>query len=447
MKTIRLIAVIIILFIPSGFAPLEFKTYRVILDPGHGGLSLKPRSLHGDRYDLLSGEYLDLYRSGAEYRELEERIIVYNIARKAEKILQQCAPGGDFSRFLKTLDRYSSKTPTRIQLVTALSRGESITEEKAEAMEDPNAAYRMFDYPSRKGAMKKGRISRINAKRPHLVLSLHCARAAPREYKGMNPVLAAPHSLLKKGLGYLRGEIKSKDFFYNSGYKDWFCESTRRSEFEWFLSDTSLYFTGYPLYRDHTIKLEEFRGYRHNMISWNYRDPPGWVSFARNHFPGTRYSRNYFDFRPSGEFWKREQSPYEEYRRHNGPEGFGGDNAYASYEIIRYILYSLHLSGRDNKKQVPGKGYVNIWIMPVHVNAINPFIELGYFVRKRDRYLLTKRQDDIAEGIAVAIYSLFTGLDVNGSDDFKYKPRGKRIDLEKYTVSGNKTYFDLVDSK
>ncbi len=446
MKRITSFFVILLLFFsPVSFSESEFTTYRVVLDPGHGGLPLKPKSVHGDRYDSLSRDYLDLFRFGAKYRDLEERVIVYEIAKKAEQILLNCAPGGDFSRFAAILEKYTSTMPVRIQIITVMSREESLKEGDAENMKDPNANYRMFDFPSRAGFMKKGRISKINEQKPHLVLSLHCARAAPREYRGMNPVLAAPHSLLHDGLKYLRGEIKSRGFFYNSGYNDWFCESTSRSEFEWFLSDTSLYFTGYPLNRDHAIKLDNFRGYRYNMVSWKYRDFPGWIYLARNHYHGTRYSRNYFDFQPSGRFWKREMSKYEEYRRNGGYEGFGGDNAYASYEIIRYILYSLHLTGNDHKSQVPGKGYVNIWIMPMHLNAINPFIELGYFLRKRDRFLLTKRQEKIAEGIAVGIYSLLAGLEIKKSEKFKYTPRGKRIDLEKYTISGDKSYFDLVN--
>ena len=77
------------------------------------------------------------------------------------------------------------------------------------------------------------------------------------------------------------------------------------------------------------------------------------------------------------------------------------------------------------------------------MNAISAYIELGYLDRKWDRDVLLHRQDEIAEGIAVGIYSLFAGLgEVKG--DFKYKAAGARLDLDKYKMTDDRTYFDIV---
>ena len=81
--------------------------------------------------------------------------------------------------------------------------------------------------------------------------------------------------------------------------------------------------------------------------------------------------------------------------------------------------------------------------MPLHVNAISAFIELGYLNRSRDRFILTKKQDEIAEGIAIGIFSLLSGLDLKDKK-YKYTPRGKGIDFYKYRISGDETYFDAV---
>jgi len=43
----------------------------------------------------------------------------------------------------------------------------------------------------------------------------------------------------------------------------------------------------------------------------------------------------------------------------------------------------------------------------------------------------------------VGIYSLLVGMELPSSN-FRYRPRGKRIDLDKYNVSDMNTYFDLV---
>jgi hypothetical protein len=77
------------------------------------------------------------------------------------------------------------------------------------------------------------------------------------------------------------------------------------------------------------------------------------------------------------------------------------------------------------------------------INAISAYIELGYLDRKFDRTILTQKQEEIAKGIAVGIYSLLTGFE-EISIKSKFRPSGKAIDFEKYRVSDEKTYFDIV---
>ena len=57
--------------------------------------------------------------------------------------------------------------------------------------------------------------------------------------------------------------------------------------------------------------------------------------------------------------------------------------------------------------------------------------------------MLINRQDEIAEGVAVGIYSLLAGVgEVKG--DFRYKPAGEKIDLQKYNMPDGRSYFDIV---
>ncbi len=437
------LALVALLLAPSATNREEFPTFRVVIDPGHGGVGKHPMSAHGDRYDTLKGRYLDFFKEGASRKDLKERVIVYSIARKAEKLLKHLAPGANHEKFYRLLEKYADGEIPKITIITAMSRGKSITEEEADGMEDPNASFRLFDYPDPQGIIRHGRISRINALKPHLVVSLHCARSAPRDFEGMNPVVTPPHDILSAGLDYLKGGREEKKFLRNSPYREWFIEETTRSDFDWFLNDVSLYFTGYPLTKDLELDRAGFRGYRFNMVDWSYSCPPGWENAARHHIARTRYAPTLRDFVPEGTFWERERSQYERYRRDGGEEGFGGDNAYASYEIIRYICHSLYLHGDDHRSQKPGKSYISVWIMPLHVNAINAFIELGYLNRSRDRLLLTKKQDEIAEGIAVGIFSLLTGLELKDKN-YKFAPRGKAIDFKKYRMPEGTSYFDDV---
>jgi hypothetical protein len=437
------LAVIFFLLMPTMTNIQEFPTFRVVIDPGHGGVGRNLMSVHGDRYDTVNRRYLDHFKEGASRGGLQEREIVYSIAKKTEKLLKLLAPGGNNEKFYRLLEHYADGAPQKVTIQTYMSRGRSVTDDEADNLEDPNASFRMFDYPDSSGEMQPGRISRINAVKPHLVVSLHLASDAPRDFEGMNPVITPPYSFLREGLAYLKKEQEGKKFYTKSPYREWFIEETTRSDFDWFLNDTSIYFTGYPLRKNLESDRSSFKGYRYNMVRWSYADSPGWEHAARYRIPSSRYAPTYENFVPEGRFWEREQSHYEKYRRDGGEEGFGGDNAYASYEIIRYVCYSLYLHGDDNRSQKPGKSYISVWIMPLHLNAINAFIELGYLNRSRDRLLLTKKQNEIAEGIAVGIFSLLTGLTPKETK-YKHIPKGKGIDYSKYRTSEDKSYFDEV---
>ena len=436
-----------VLFFPRSVPQNEFPVLKVVIDPGHGGAWLLPRSQHGDRYDVLSASYIDDYRPGANLRNMKEHKIVYNIGERVMQILKYTAPGGEFYKFERIAKKYG-KINDRISIVTMMSRPKGVDYEQGvklppdSADEDPNAPYRLFDYPDSNGVIQAGRITQINKFNPHLVVSIHLALSGDPAYKAMNPILAAPFPFLVQGLHYLRGKKTDRKFFDNSPLRNWFVEDERISAFRWFLSDVSQYFTGYPLDEKLNIRENRFRGYLRNMVQWPYADDTEWEAEAKLQKKYSPYSMNYEDVSPAGKFWDRERSKFELYKRDGGEEGFGGDNAYASYEIIRYILASLKYSGAYNNSIVPGKPYVSIWAIPTHVNAINAYFELGYLQRGPDRKILIDHQREIAEGIAVGIYALLGGMEpLEGN--FPHKPKGKRIDLQKYNITAEKSYFDV----
>ncbi|MFW5769965.1 MAG: hypothetical protein ACOCX9_00885 [Spirochaetota bacterium] len=438
--------ILLVLFIPQKTIQYEFNIYRVVVDPGHGGFAMYPREEHGDRFDLLSGTYLDIFREGASYRGYHEHAHMYNVARKVDELLACCAPGGDYGKFYRILKKYTDEEPARVYISHMLSRGDSRDRDAIKSREDPNAEFRLFDYPDGDGTMRPGRISRINRFSPHLVVSLHLGGWAPRYYRGLNAVIVPPYKFMHKGLEYLRGDRSSTSFFFNQPYRDWFVESVRRSGFSWFKNDVSMYFTGFRTKPSGAIDTTAFRGYRYNMVGWKYNDGPGWCFSAKFHKHNTRYADTYKGFKPEGAFWEREKSKYEEYRRGNGPEGYGGDNLYASNELIRYILYSLGMRGIRHRDHRVAPPYISIWSLPLHVNAITAFLEVGYLNRPHTRYLLNSRSDEIAEGIAVGIYSLFAGIKPR-ERKVGHVPNGKRIDLEKYRMTNEIDYFQSVTVK
>lgn len=423
----------------------DIPVYRVVLDPGHGGVCLPNKQKHGDKYDTISGKYLINFAEGAASRGLWEHILVYQIAVKTKKILDLCSPTAsenDFETFRKILTRYSGQPAKKIYIQSYLTRGNSSNVKEIKARKDPNAEFRLYDYPDSHGAMQPGRISKINALKPHLVVALHMTATYSSIYRGMSSVITAPPSFMYNGLLYLKGK-KNSSFFRNSPYDDWFQESNERTSWEWFLNDAVFYFTSYPMSRNRKMKRDNFRGYRYNMVHWAYRDDKGWESKAAKHPGGTQYANSFWSFVPAGRFWERDKSKYEEYRRSGGQEGFGGDNNYASSEIIRYMLYSLYLRNEHHPHQKLTRPFVSTWSIPLHVNAITAFIELGSLTNNRHRYIFTKKQEELAEGIAVGIYSLFAGVEISGKK-FIYRPKGKAINYSQYKVSADKSYFDIV---
>ena len=81
--------------------------------------------------------------------------------------------------------------------------------------------------------------------------------------------------------------------------------------------------------------------------------------------------------------------------------------------------------------------------MPTFINAINAFLELGDIHSDRDMYFVIAKRKKVAEAIAVGIYSLFHGLQLN-QKEIRYAPRGKKIDFNKYITKNGENYFKIV---
>jgi hypothetical protein len=443
-KILILFILALLAFIPDeNIEENEFPLYKVVIDPGHGGVFLEDRKKHGDKFDMITAEYLDNFAEGANYKGIYEHKIVYSIALKTINILSYCSKNGDFEQFKKIMKKYTDSNIKKIYIETFISRGDSLTEDEIKTSEDPNANYRLYDFPAPDGEMIKGRISKINEYKPHLVVSLHLAKSAPPDYKGMNGIIIPPYNVLKKGLLRLQTNETNRSLNDNDILRSWFKESNTVSSRYAFYKDSAQYFTSYEITKNFQTDLNDYNGYKYNMVTWAYSDKPLWDLEAEKHSGNSRYASDFNSFREEGSFWEREQSVYEEYRRGTGFKSFGGDNYFATYEIIKYILFSLNESGISKKDKIPGKPFVSTWSVPMLINAISAYIELGYLDRKWDREVLLYRQDEIAEGVAVGIYSLLTGID-NIKGKFKHKPAGKLIDLKKYNITKEKSYFDIV---
>ena len=353
------------------------KVYRVVLDPGHGGRNIRPHSVYGDKYDLLSEQYLDSFRPGAYYDGVWENEETYFIARMVQDhlFLTQSEEGKKI--FQSILQKYTRQYIREVGTINVfLSRENSYSALYFDIREDLNIPYRIYDYRDIKtNQIKKGRISKINAFKPHLVVSIHLTRGRKNKIGGLNAVITPGYPTYKLAIDYVkkrRSKYHIKQKFNNSPYQDWFLTKSR-DQFRSFLLDSWIYFTGYWC-KPHGLSYLEnkFRGYRHNMVTWRYKDKGNWHLQARKHPHYTPYSKSLKTISLKGAFWQRERSEPEVWRREKGYENYGGDNLYASHEILRYIRKGLLINEIESKKRPAA------FIRPLY------FYMVGTYLHKRN---------------------------------------------------------------
>ena len=217
------------------------------------------------------------------------------------------------------------------------------------------------------------------------------------------------------------------------------------NQFQHMYADAWTYFHGYRSNEFGTgPDLEKPRGVRQNQVSWIYKDEEYRSQKDVINTPGP-YSLDYNLFKPIGKFWERENSIEELWRREDGPLLYGGDNHYASDEIMRFVQYGVRLlkphMRAENKIGPINDPFVSSYALPIYVNAIVAYVEIAYLNRLRDRELIIGEQDAVAKSMAVAIYSLYSGLELKKNLDFAnpYPPRAQPLDIKKY-----KNYFEKV---
>ncbi len=433
------------LFLAFFLIPLHIEggdIYRIVIDPGHGGWNQKPYSKYGDKYDPISRRFLEPYRQGAIYQNRTEREIVLKLGLQIKKILDMTQTQKGFRQYEKLIRKYSSSPVQPLKFDTLMTRTDDYTQYKWKDEDDRNLKYRLYDfYDEKTGRKIQGRLSFINQNAPYLVISLHLTPGSPTQ-GGMAAVIAPPYRIFQTIRLISDGRI-DPSAFWNSPYKDWVKFSKEWNHLENAISDTWMYFHGYPTDRTGTkADLRKFSGYRQNMITWAYADPPGWEKEAMGGGKGP-YARSHAEFLARGEFWNRERGQGERWRRDGGKEGFGGDNLYAGNELLRYVQYGLRTRLSQHKKQ-PGpihSPFISAYSLPIYTNAIVAFLEIGFIDNERDVDLLETETEIIAESLAVGIYSLFRGLKPIIRENLPYIPKGLKLGFEKYETLHGKNYF------
>lgn len=421
-------------------------TFNILIDPGHGGLDLKPKEEHGDKYDPITRKYLEPYKAGAKTKSRRESEVVLSLAKEVKEILDLTRSPEGFETFRNYAKRFTDDSLVWVRIDSDLTREETAKEEGADISGDPNAPYRLYDYPDKKsGQIKPGRISKINAARPYLVLSLHLNPSWKGHPGGMAAVLTPSYrtfySLRKISEG------ASAKTFEKGPWGEWMRFKMEWSRLQNAVADSWIYFNGYwPDKTGRKTDTSNFEGYRQNMVTWKYADSQGWVEKAKENGPG-QYAKKHSEYSAKGPFWNRERAQPELWRREDGAEGFGGDNHYASAELMRFVQFGLRTIPTDEEElSHPGPindPYISTYSLPTFINAISAYLEIGYIDKEKDMQILTKRRKDVAISLAVGIYSLFQGIHPKQLDQ-PYIPKGKKISWKRYENWEEGNYFRIV---
>jgi hypothetical protein len=411
---------------PSGDAP-----FVVVIDPGHGGLPLGPLSIHGERYCWSRREYLQAVNPGALHGDYRESAVVYGLAEGVQANLQAWR-----NRSLADIGRLCgirfSDPDKRVRIQSSLSRPADLPSGQAAGDSDPNAPYRMFDYPA-KGERRPGRLSRIVEEKPHLLVCLHMRKKRYAGDSGGVAVVVPPGSFMRLVLAEVDPLVPQSDISAHlretlpaayHPYFDWFNWGGRRTSTDWMFSDLALHLLGYETQRG-TLRIDpkKYAGHRERMLTWPYA------------VASSRHPEDFEQVVWNSPFLRRELSLHEERRRHAGREGYGGDNLYASMELLKFIdLFARERLRYDGYRI--GKPWISVWLSPLFTNAVTAFIEVGCLDSDIDRNFITSKSDVIAEAISVGILSLFYGTRTetrgNGAERAAEAPKGHPVDWKSY---------------
>ncbi|MBN8222368.1 MAG: N-acetylmuramoyl-L-alanine amidase, partial [Spirochaetes bacterium] len=287
----------------------------------------------------------------------------------------------------------------------------------------------------------------INELEPELVITLHLTHTQAPKQGGMATVITPGYKTYENALRYVRSDgdgrkaIRSR--FAKGPWANWFISDDKYTTYPSFMADAFIYYIGFWSKNDgvHT-DYKRFRGYRHNLVDWNYADSDSIVDSLYGQ-KGERYATTLAAFEPKGKFWEREKSEPETWRREGGPEGFGGDNHFAGMETLRFVRKAFVVNGFDTASTAPKilKPYMSTWAVPTYVNAVAAFVEIAHTTSKRDHLRMAKHRRIYAEGIAVAAYSLLYGMKDVGM------AKGKKLPLERYENLTGGNYFKRVKKK
>lgn len=467
---------------------IEVLRYKIVLVPSRGGKEEPRGDTIGDGWSPTLGRFTIPYLGGPGLK-LEDGSVVtasevsLKLAKKVQAILEMTRSDKTWPEFEKLVQEFSGSKDEvqRVVVESVLSREHGWQEHPNANEPNVNRFFRLFDSPVSfppppDEPLHPGLLSWTNAQAANMVVSLNFSASSTR-MRGMKTYLAAPHAIMEHLRQIKLEKAKIGDIRRTVYFQSWAVYSGDRQNA--MLADAARYFFGYIPWSTKRSSFELDAPSR-DQIQWAFRDDAG------KSVPASIEST------PTGLFWDRERSRFETWRREKGQEGEGGDNYYASQELIRFVRYGLwkdHLGlkgtdpevyqkaaesmvakAREEKppEEKPPEGaeapppqtvipqpdevlgrhllpFCSNYVEPINTNSVYAHLELGHLTSPEDRQMILGREDVYARSLAVGIYALVAGRTVQALPLLS-APQGQRIEWEKYYrgVVGAQNYFELA---
>ncbi len=424
-------------------SPPAAREFRLVLDPGHGGRGEQPGLTTGDAWDASQGRFLRVLNFGGAQRlargvRITEHEMALDLARRLKATLDLTRSEAGWAEFAKLLETVGVQGPlTRVRFDARLSREDDFRAREARKERDPSKDFRLLDspesFPAANGQpLHPGRVSRVVETAPDLVIVLHLNDGPGTRERGTNALYVPSPSAFESLRQFALGKGPWTDELQRIR-PHWLARGRARGEKPSMLESAWCYFTGFPpAASGQSADLRHPAGRSWNHVTWAFREPEPPRLTLEGPF--------------SGPFRERERLPAEQRRRGGGPEGVGGDNLYAGQELLRFARLAL---ARDPAAARPpaevfgatpsldtylgprDRPLCAAWTLPLLVNSVTAYLELGYISNFRDRWLLTNKRDRYIAGLAAGIYSLAAGAKVEPLAGVE-RPRGRAIDWSAY---------------
>ncbi len=405
-------------------------SFKVIINPAHGGKSATASQFDGDRYDPVIMGYTKDYKEAYNIGDISEFDVLLRLSKKIQERFDYTISSWGWKKFEALLKKYGKFSEYKaIDVNSEITKEHNYKYYEKKNKKDVNEKFRLFDYRS-SGVIKKnsnGILSLINKYKPEIVVNLdfNYNSKDDKELFSIN----IPDILF---FDYIKDKIINKDLNFEK-YQDiinnWYGK-TKEEKIRNVIIDTWIYFIGVIPDKSGFAPSDKFLGYGSNLLEWKNKDEK-YVKHYKNKDKYPQYNIDLKDFKEKGQFFKREKYKLERYKRVEGTHKIG-DNMYASEEILKYIFSILTLNNNKNIKRItkikPVYRYNEI---ALYANSIVINVNLGSIFDKDIQEIYTKNLDEAADAICIGIYSICQGYSLK-SDKGRYLPDGKPIDFKKY---------------